>query len=252
MLDRNAFNCPIAHRGLHDGGASVVENTGPAFSAAIAKGVGIECDLRAAEGALPIVFHDTTLDRVVEGSGPVTRLTRTDLKSLRHKSSGAPIMTFGELLEMVGGSVPLLVEVKGEWERPNIDFLRQIADLTWRYRGPLALMSFDPAMMTAIGAFAPGVPRGIVSGIYRNDDPEGWWGDILTPERQERLSHFLESRPAAPDFYAYDVKSLPTPVTRFVREVVGLPLFTWTVRSAEDRAIAKAHADVAIFEGEVP
>jgi glycerophosphoryl diester phosphodiesterase len=229
-----------------------VENTGPAFSAALDKGYGIECDLRAAEGGLPVVFHDDTLDRVVEGTGPIAAVSRSGLRGLRHKGSGVPVLLYAELLELVAGAVPLLVEVKGEWEPPNIDFLQQIADLSWRYRGPLALMSFDPAIVTALGALSPGVPRGIVSGLYHNDDPEGWWGEVLSPERQERLSHLLESKPAYPDFYAYDVKALPTPVTRYVREVLGMPLFTWTVRTPQDRARAEQWADAPIFEGFEP
>lgn len=249
MLDRAQFLRPIAHRGLHAADTGIIENTDEAFAAAIAKGYGIECDLRAAEGGWPVVFHDDTLDRLVEGQGPIAAVSRTGLKSLRHKGSGARILTFGELLELVAGRVPLLVEVKGEWEPPDLEYMRQIADLSWRYRGPLALMSFDPAIVAALGALAPGVPRGIVSGIYRNDDSEGWWGNILSPERQERLSHLLESRSAAPDFFAYDVRALPTPVTRFVRETLGMPLFTWTVRSPDDWVRAKAWADAPIFEG---
>ncbi len=66
------------------------------------------------------------------------------------------------------------------------------------------------------------------------------------------LSHLLESRAAAPDFYAYHVGSLPTPVTRFVREVLGMPLFTWTVRTPAERAIAARWADAPIFEGYEP
>jgi glycerophosphoryl diester phosphodiesterase len=261
MLDKRQFLRPIAHRGLHSAPRGIIENTLPAFGAAIARGYGIECDLRAAANGLPVVFHDDTLDRLTEQSGPVARLGRADLGAIRHKGSGVPIMTYDELLEMVAGRVPLLVEVKGEWEPPDFGFLQAIADASWRYHGPLALMSFDPAIVTALGALAPGVPRGIVSGVYDNHaegvssthgDPEGWWGDKLSKERQERLTHLLESKPAYPDFYAYDVKSLPTPVTRYVREVLGLPLFTWTVRTDADRARAAQWADAPIFEGWEP
>jgi glycerophosphoryl diester phosphodiesterase len=110
-------------------------------------------------------------------------------------------------------------------------------------------MSFDPAAMSAIKDLAPAVPRGIVSGIYQGD---GWWLDRLDAERAYRLSHLLESRQATPDFFSYHVKALPTPVTRFVREVLGLPLFTWTVRTAEDRTIAEKWADAITFEGFEP
>jgi len=71
MLDRAAFIRPIAHRGLHSARKGIIENTGPAFEAAIAKGYGIECDVRAAADGLPVVFHDERLNRLVEGRGPV-------------------------------------------------------------------------------------------------------------------------------------------------------------------------------------
>src|SRR5581483_12065253 len=135
------------------------------------------------------------------------------------------------------------------WEPPDATFLGAIARLAAAYKGPLALMSFDPAAMAAIKDLAPVVPRGIVSGIYRGD---GWWLDRLDAERAYRLSHLLESRRVTPDFFSYHVKALPTPVTRFVREVLGLPLFTWTVRTAEDRTIAEKWADAITFEGFEP
>src|SRR5262249_6818388 len=118
------------------------------------------------------------------------------------------------------------------------------------YNGPIALMSFDPDVMAALKEIAPGVPRGIISGIYRRD--QGWWHDRLREDRAFRLSHLLESAQAAPEFYAYHVAALPTPVTRFVREVLGLPIFTWTVRTEDDRRAAARWADAPIFEGWQP
>ena len=76
--------------------------------------------------------------------------------------------------------------------------------------------------------------------------------DFLTAERAFQLSHLIESGPAAPDFFAYHVKDLPTPVTRFLREGLGMPLFTWTVRTAADLKTARTHADAPIFEGLLP
>ena len=254
-LDRAAFLKPIAHRGLHGparvGAArGLVENTMPAFEAALAKGYGIECDLRPAAEGLPLVFHDETLDRLVEGSGPVARLGKADLARLRYRGAGGVrISTFAELLDMVAGRVPLLVEIKSEWEPPDAAFLGQIAALSKAYRGPLALMSFDPAMMTGLAELAPAVPRGLVSGLYRREPDDDWWADKLDAERAFRLSHLLEAGPVKPSFHAYHVKALPTPVTRYVREVQGLPLFTWTVRSEEDRRTAAQWADAPIFEG---
>lgn len=250
MLDAS-FLRPIAHRGWHDASRGVIENTMPAFAAAITAGHGIECDLQPAAGGLPVVFHDETVDRLMSGSASaVAGLTPSDLARLAFKGDpAARIPTFAAFLDMVAGRVPLLVEIKSEWDPPDMRFLGEIARLASAYSGPLALMSFDPAVMSAVRELAPDVPRGIVSGIYRET---GWWEGKLDGPRRHDLGHLLESGPAAPDFYAYHVGDLPTPVTRFVREVMRLPLFTWTVRSATDWATARRWADASIFEGAVP
>ncbi|MBL8564457.1 MAG: glycerophosphodiester phosphodiesterase [Hyphomicrobiaceae bacterium] len=254
MMERSQFCRPIAHRGLHGApGGGAVENTLPAFSAAISRGYGLECDLRPGKGGLPLVFHDETLDRLVAGSGPVAQLGPDNLSHLAYKGDpAARIPTFAALCDLVSGRVPMLVEIKSEWGPIDRAFLAEVARIAGAYAGPLALMSFDPAVMTAIRALAPDVPRGIVSGDYMRtaDDAEDhWWEDRLDRNRAERLTNLLESGPASPDFYAYDVRALPTPVTRYVREVQGLAMFTWTVRTAEDRATADQHADAPIFEG---
>lgn len=249
MMDRAAFLRPIAHRGLHVPSRGIIENTGPAFEAAIANGYGIECDLRPAEGGLPVVFHDETLNRLIDGRGPVCELTASDLKRLRHKSSGAPILPFAELLDLIEGKVPLLVEIKSEWSPPDLTFLKRIAKLASTYAGPLALMSFDPDVMAALRSLARDIPCGIVSGSFAG---AGWWHRKISKQRAERLRNLLESAATAPDFYAYEIGALPTPVTEYARRVQGLPLFTWTVRSPKDRARAAKYADAMIFEGFEP
>jgi glycerophosphoryl diester phosphodiesterase len=246
MLDRSAFIKPIAHRGLHDLKAGRIENTAPAFVAGLAKGYGLECDLQPAEDGTPMVFHDDVVDRLIDGRGRLDRMSVKDLTALRYKNQSERIITFAEFLEICGGKGPLLVEVKSSWRTPKAGFLEAVAKEAKRYKGPLALMSFDPRVMAVLAELAPKVPRGIVAGKYEG---KGWWLDDIGIERGQRLTDLLESGPAAPSFYAYHVKSLPTPVTRFLREVEHLPLFTWTVRSAADRKTAAKWADAPIFEG---
>jgi glycerophosphoryl diester phosphodiesterase len=250
MLDRKTFLRPIAHRGLHNAGHGFVENTLPAFEAAIAKGYGIECDLQPAAEGTPLVFHDLELERLTAGSGLITELQPACAAKLPFK--GAPItgiLTFAGLLDFIGGRVPLLVEVKSEWGPPVPNFVDKIADLANAYDGPIALMSFDPAVMATLKKLAPEVPRGIVSGSYFDKTGDGWWaGSVLTDDRRHALAKLEESDPAAPSFYAYEVGALPTPETQRAREA-GLPLFTWTVRTAQDRRLAALHADAPIFEG---
>lgn len=246
MLDRTKFIRPIAHRGLHDRNAGVIENTGPAFLAAIAGGYGIECDLQPASDGTPMVFHDGALKRLIDADGLISDRTPADLAKLRYRGQDTPILSYTELLAMVAGRVPLLVEIKSEWDAPRPGFLEAIAAITAAYKGPLALMSFDPLVMARCRDLAPSVPRGIIACDYTVIN---WWPNKIDASRAISLTYLLESRPAEPDFFAYHVRALPTPVTRFTRDGMGLPLFTWTVRSERERAIAAQWADAPIFEG---
>lgn len=240
---------PIAHRGLHDAAAGRIENTSTAFEAALMKGYGVECDVRPSSCATPMVFHDSTLERLVESCDRVAAHDATALKRLKFRVGDARMIDLAELFELVGGREPILVEIKSTWQPPDRPFLTNVAALARDYHGPLALMSYDPSVMAVLKELAPNVLRGIVSGpIFE----EGHWRDVLDAERAYCLSHLLESAIAAPDFYAYQVSALPTAVTRYVREVQGLPLFAWTVTTHVERAIAARWADAPIFEGYEP
>src|SRR5262245_6337466 len=111
-LDRGIFVRPIAHRGLHNRSRGLVENTEPAFLAAIDNDYGIECDLQPARDGTPMVFHDATLDRLVAARGRIAAQTPDELSRLRYKHQNIGILTFRDLLKLVDGRVPLLVEIK--------------------------------------------------------------------------------------------------------------------------------------------
>lgn len=242
------FLRPIAHRGLH--GAGRIENSRPAFDAAIARGYGIECDLRALADGTPVVFHDETFERLLDESGRVDELTTGAFARLRYRGTDTPILTFAGLLELVAGRVPLLVEIKSEWAPPNPAFLAQIASRATAYRGPLALMSFDPAVIAALHTLAPAVPRGLVSGSYQSTGGDQWWAGMITPVRAARLREMADFDAVGASFAAYECAALPTARTQELR-ARGVPVLTWTVRTAADRARAEAHADAMIFEGVV-
>ena len=247
-----AFRHPIAHRGLHDAARGIVENSAAAFSAAIAHGYGIECDLRPADGGKPIVFHDETIDRLIAECGPVSALTPADLSVLRYRTGGEAIVTFAALLALVAGRVPLLVEVKSEWDPPDAAFLAGIAQLAASYTGPIGLMSFDPDVVARLAVLAPTVPRGLISGSYNSTSGEPWWPGRLTAARRAHLRDLAGLDDVGASFIAYEASALPTPATTAATRARGLPLFAWTVRTAADGAHATSHADAAIFEGFLP
>src|SRR5581483_1787688 len=170
LLDRAAFLRPIAHRGLHDAGRGRIENTAPAFLAAVQAGYGIECDLQAARDGTPMVFHDKKLDRLVAASGPIAAHTPQDLARLRYKGSDTGILTFAQLLELVDGRAPLLVEVKINGRTPPAHFLDRIARQARAYEGPIALMSFNADVVATLAKLAPRVPRGPVIRSQQHGD----------------------------------------------------------------------------------
>jgi glycerophosphoryl diester phosphodiesterase len=113
------------------------------------------------------------------------------------------------------------------------------------YRGPAAVMSFDPDMIEAVRIVAPALPRGIVA--ERHYDHAEW--DRLPAASKTRLAWLMHAPRTRPQFIAYGVKDLPAVVPLVARWVFGLPLLTWTVRSEADRAVAARWADQTIFEG---
>ena len=196
-----------------------------------------------------MVFHDRALKRLIDADGLIDAQTPAELAKLRYRGQDTPILTYAGFLEMVGGRVPLVVEIKSDFDAPKAGFLEAVAAQTMAYKGPLCLKSFDPAVMARCKALAPQVPRGIIATDYTIHN---WWPNKIDAARAISLTYLLESREAEPSFFSYHVRALPTPVTRFTREALGLPLFTWTVRNERERAIAAKWADAAVFEGYRP
>jgi glycerophosphoryl diester phosphodiesterase len=247
MLDRGVFLRPIAHRGLHGRAAGRIENTAPAFRAAIDKGYGIECDLQAAKDGTPMVFHDERLDRLVAASGRIAAHSPASLARLRYRRQDTSISSFAELLALVDGRVPLLVEVKRNVQPPPRSFLEKIARQAVAYRGPLALMSFDRDMVATLKQLAADVPRGWIVGNHQL--PARWWAAPATARKDAAVARLLGSAPAGIGFFAVDVRILRSARLWLSGAAIGLPLFTWTIRTQRQRAAAARWADAPIFEG---
>jgi glycerophosphoryl diester phosphodiesterase len=245
-LDRSIFVRPIAHRGWHDGPGGRVENTAPAFKAAVAKGYGIECDLQAAEDGTPMVFHDSKLDRLVAATGPIGAYSPRRLAHLRYRGQDERILSFAQFLDVVGGRVPVLVEVK-RTGRLHPRFLETVARLAAAYKGPIALMSFDRSTVAALGQLAPAIPRGAVIGSRQM--LSGLWVDRKKRRESPAATRLLASAPEGVAFYAVNTQLVAVARGFMMRRAQDLPLFTWTVRTRRQRARAAKWADAPIFEG---
>jgi glycerophosphoryl diester phosphodiesterase len=233
---------PLAHRGLHDAAAGVIENTTSAFAAAIAGGYGIECDLQISADGEAMVHHDDALGRLTEGSGRLAEMRAADIKQARFKQSTDRILTLGELCNLVGGRAALVLELKSHFDSDR-RLAQRTAEVLASYKGPVAAMSFDPALVEAVRAIAPHLPRGIVA--QRHYDV--WPG--LPPALRRQMTHLLHLPRICPHFIAYAIKDLPALAPLILRTLFRLPLLTWTVRSEGERRRAARWADQMIFEG---
>jgi glycerophosphoryl diester phosphodiesterase len=229
---------PVAHRGLHDAASGIVENTASSFAAAIAGQYAIECDLQLSADGEPMVFHDDTLGRLTERDGALASFTASELKAIAFKATTDRMMTLGELCDLVGGRVTLVLEVKSHFTG-DMRLADRVAAVVQGYAGPVAAMSFDPAVIGGLQRAAPGLPRGLVA--QSRPDPEVPSGDSIR--------YAANAIRARPHFLAWSVRDLTGVWPNLGRWGFGLPLLTWTVRTEADRLRAKRWADQMIFEG---
>jgi glycerophosphoryl diester phosphodiesterase len=234
---------PVAHRGLHDNGAGVVENTASAFAAAIAGNFAIETDLQISSDGEAMVHHDFALGRLTLGSRQLAAMTAAGLKEVPFNATADRMMTLPELLNFVGGRAPMLIELKSRFDG-DIRLVQRAVEVLKTYAGPFAVMSFDPEPIIALRALAPAFTRGIVA--ERSYKDLEW--RTLTGKQKRSLAFLLHAPRSRPHFIAYQVNDLPSPGPWIARNVFGRPLLAWTVRTDAERARAKRRADQMIFE----
>lgn len=224
-----------AHRGLHMRGSP--ENSPSAFADAIKAGLGIECDVQRTGDGRAAVFHDWDLGRLTDRTGPLAQMTMGALEQIALRENGDMIPRLERLLDQVDGRVPILIELKSRRDNRVRPLCLAVRRALEGYAGAHAVMSFDPQVSRWFSIHAPKTVRGLV---MTEGGPEAWnsvWARHAALWR------------AKPDFLAYDIRNLPSRFAQEQRER-GLPILTWTVASAQARAVADAHADAPIVEGE--
>jgi glycerophosphoryl diester phosphodiesterase len=235
---------PIAHRGLHDAAQGIIENTASAAAAAIAGGYGIEIDVQISADGESMVHHDDALGRLTDGVGALRDMSAAALRQVPFRATADRMMTLGDLTDLVAGRVTLVIELKS-WFDGDLRLAARTAAVLEGYRGPVAVMSFDPAPVAALRRIAPRLVRGIVA--ERRYEPPEW--KFLDPAQRLALPFLLHGWKTHPSFVAYRVDDLATLPPRAARRLFGLPLLAWTVRTPHQRALAARLADQAIFEG---
>jgi glycerophosphoryl diester phosphodiesterase len=223
---------PFAHRGLH--GRGVPENSRAAFAAAVQAGHGIECDVQVSRDGEAFVFHDDRLDRLTGERGPVRERTGAALAAIALAGGVERLPRLDEVLALVGGRVPILIELKASG-RSVAGLCLAVRRALEGYRGPAAVMSFNPLVGHWFRAHAARTVRGLV---VSEEGRRGVRG---------RITRHLALWRARPDFLAYDVRDLPSRFAVAAR-TRGMPVLTWTVRDSGAERTALTHADQIIYE----
>jgi glycerophosphoryl diester phosphodiesterase len=225
---------PIAHRGLHSG--HLPENSLAAFEAAVVAGYAIELDVRCSRDGRLVVHHDADTARLTGRAHLVAETDAAVLTTLRLGGTGQRIPLLADVLAMVAGRVPVLIEIKSgtPMSRLGPALLATLAG----YRGRFAVQSFDPGVLAWVRRHAPDYPRGQVCGSFAG----------LPRARRALRRAMVTNLRTRPAFLAFDVRAMPSPAVRFWRWVLGAPVLAWTVRTGTDlRRAARSRANI-IFE----
>jgi len=208
-LDPAFLRIPLAHRALHDAAQGRPENSRSAIAAAIDAGYGIEIDVQLSSDGQAMVFHDYDLARLAKDSGPIQQRSASDLARVVLRGSDEGIPTLNEVLDLVAGRVPLLIEIKDQDGAmgANVGRLEQaVAKAVHGYDGPLALMSFNPHAVQQLAIHAPKVPRGLVTCAYIAEH----WPTVPKGTR-ERLAGIPDYDAVGACFISHDIADLDAP-----------------------------------------
>lgn len=237
---------PIAHRALHD--ATRPENSRAAIRAAVKAGYAIEIDLQPSADGRAMVFHDETLDRLTGARGPVATRSAAELGQITLPDVST-IPSLDEVLTIIAGRVPLLIELKDQTGQPGPppgSLEKATAQALATYHGPVAVMSFNPQMMARMARLAPDIARGLTTCAFSDTD---------FPDLPATLRNDLASIAAFEDvgacFISHDHTDLTNPAVRALA-ARGVPVLCWTITSPEQARTAQMHADNITFEQYLP
>lgn len=231
-----------AHRGFHDNKTDAPENSAKAMKLAVERGYGIELDVQLTKDEKVVVFHDATLKRVCGMDAKVNSMTYEELQELRLLHSDEKIPLFSEVLKIIDGKVPLIMEIK------MVDAKTRVCELANKelenYKGIYCMESFHPFAVNWYKKNRPDVARGQLSADFKKEgQKEGF---------QEWLVHMLFTNVLArPDFVAYSHKSADN-LNRRLTRLFGATAAAWTIRSQEELDRNHKKFDLFIFEGFVP
>jgi glycerophosphoryl diester phosphodiesterase len=245
MLPRAFLDRPVAHRAFHDRAAGRPENSRAAIRAAVAAGYPIELDLQLSADGQAMVFHDYDLARLTAASGPVAQRTAAELGGILLRGAEDGIPTLTEVLEIVAGQVPLLIEVKDQDGQmgPDVGPLEEAcARAIESYEGEAAIMSFNPHSVAMLARLCPRRPRGLTTCAGTAEDYP-----TLPAARRVELAEIGLADEMSLHFISHHHEDLDNPRVAQLK-ARGLSILCWTIRTPTEEAEARRIADNVTFE----
>lgn len=245
-LSNSFFHRPLAHRGYHDVSSGIQENSRKAFHAAIEAGYGIELDVQLSRDGYAMVFHDYEMSRLTHERGAIRTRTRDELLGISLKGVDETIPALPEILALVEGRAPLLIEIKDQDGAmgPDVGPLeKSVAEALSDYDGPVAVMGFNPHSVAELAKACPEIPRGIVSCSY----PAEHW-PLLNERTRTKLRAIPDYDRVGACFISHRYDDLQNPRVAELK-AKGAYINCWTIRSVEAEAEARKIADMITFEG---
>ncbi len=228
----------IAHRGLHT--KELPENSIGAIVNALEAGYPIELDVRQIADGNIVIFHDESLARMTHQDGYTKNLVTNELSSYKLAGTEFTIPTLEEVLQIVDGQVPLLIEIKNEGKVGELE--SKLWSILKNYNGEFAIQSFNPYTLE----------------WFKNNAPHVWRGQLSSFFKDVNLSFFkkfalkrmlLNKKVSCPNFISYDTRFLPN---YYVKRYKKIPLLAWTVNSQSEYMRVVKYCDNIIFENFEP
>lgn len=230
---------PFAHRGLHD--SARPENSLAAVEAAIRAGYPVEIDVQPTSDGEAVVFHDWNLRRLTGRDMRVALVARAELAPLRLLDTTERIPLLREVLDLVAGQQPLVIELKNRRQPGLLE--PAVSRLLRNYPGPCAIHSFNPFTLGWFRRHHSDLLRGQISCAFDTDGMAGW--------KKAILEHYGMNWMSRPHFISHQLKRLPAAVPLLLRRL-GKPLLAWTITGLAEQRHAQRWADNYFFEGFTP
>ena len=232
-----------AHRGLHGNGAP--ENSMEAFRRALDRGYGMELDVHLLKDGSLAVLHDHSLQRTAGADAIIEDLTASELSNYRLEGTEETVPLFSQVLSLVDGKVPLIVELKSTAQ--NFAALCEAATrMLDGYQGIYCIESFDPRCIGWLKRNRPDIVRGqLAENFFRTG---GKMNPVLKALMSWQLTHFL----TLPDFVAFRYRDRKNLGTFLSRKLWGAQGVSWTLKSQQELDTAENEGWIPIFEDFCP